>query len=143
MNQWYLDNGVTGVIDHDAPGSPESLLVGCAIQTCPAAARAANPITYVEGDEVSTLLLHGFVDPLVPHGQSELLYEALAAAGNEVMFISVDEAGHSPDQIRAGEDFTVFHANRGGHETIGDTPAPTWETIEQFIHVALSRERGG
>jgi acetyl esterase/lipase len=143
MNQWYLDNGVTGVIDHDAPGSPESLLVGCAIQTCPAAVQAANPITYVEGDEVATLLLHGFVDPLVPHGQSELLYGALAAAGNEVTFISVDEAGHSPDQIRAGEDFTVFHTNRGGHETITNNPAPTWETIEHFIHVALSRARGG
>ena len=143
MNQWYLDNGVTGVIDHDAQGSPESLLVGCAIQACPAAAQAANPITYVEGGEVATLLLHGFIDPLVPHGQSELLYRALAAAGNEVTFISVDEAGHSPAQIRAGEDFTVFHTNRGGHETIENKPAPTWETIEHFIHVALSRARGG
>ncbi len=143
MNQWYLDNGVTGVIDHDAPGSPESLLVGCAIQTCPAETREANPIEYVEGSEVATLLLHGFIDPLVPHGQSELLYEALAAAGNEVTFISVDNAGHSPQQIRDGEEFTVYHTNRGGQETVKNKPAPTWETIEQFIHVALSRVQGG
>jgi predicted esterase len=97
----------------------------------------------VDGDEVPPLLLHGFVDPLVPHGQSELLYEALATAGNEATFISVDQAGHSPEQIRAGQDFTVFHTNRGAHETIGDNPAPTWETIEHFMHVALSRARGG
>jgi predicted esterase len=95
----------------------------------------------VHGSEVATLLLHGFIDPLVPHGQSELLYAALADAGNEVMFISVDEAGHSPAQIRAGEEYTVFHTNRGGQETVDDRPAPTWETIEQFIHVALSRAR--
>jgi acetyl esterase/lipase len=141
MNQWYIDNGVTGVIDHDAPNSPESFLVGCAIQTCTAETQAANPISYVHGSEVATLLLHGFIDPLVPHGQSELLYAALADAGNEVMFISVDEAGHSPAQIRAGEEYTVFHTNRGGQETVDDRPAPTWETIEQFIHVALSRAR--
>jgi acetyl esterase/lipase len=141
MNQWYIDNGVVGFIDHDAPNSPESFLVGCAIQTCPAASQAANPITYVEGGETATLLLHGLVDPLVPHGQRELLYEALAEAGNEVMFISVAEAGHSPQQIRDGEDVTVYHTNRGGQETIDDSPRATWDTIEHFIHVALSRER--
>jgi acetyl esterase/lipase len=143
MDQWHDDHPeVPDVIVHDAANSPESLLVGCQIQTCPDATRAANPITYVQGSEAATLLLHGFMDALVPHGQSELLYEALAAAGNEVMFISVDEAGHSPQQIRDGEEFTVFHTNRGGQETITNDPAPTWETIEQFIHVALSRARG-
>jgi acetyl esterase/lipase len=145
MDQWHEDHPeVPDVIEHDAATSPESFLVGCQIQTCPAATQAANPITYVEGgDEAATLLLHGFMDPLVPHGQSELLYAALAAAGNEVTFISVDNAGHSPQQIRDGEEFTVYHTNRGGHETIKDKPGPTWETIEQFIHVALSRARGG
>jgi acetyl esterase/lipase len=143
MDQWHDDHPeVPDFIEHDAPNSPESFLVGCQIQTCPAATQAANPITYVEGNEADTLLLHGFMDALVPHGQSELLYDALAAAGNEVMFISVDGAGHSPQQIRDGEEFTVFHTNRGGHETIESKPAPTWETIEQFIHVALSRARG-
>jgi acetyl esterase/lipase len=145
MDQWHEDHPqVPDFIEHDAANSPESFLVGCQIQTCPEAVRAANPITYVEGsDEAATLLLHGFMDALVPHGQSERLYEALAAAGNEVTFISVDEAGHSPQQIREGEEFTVYHTNRGGQETIEDTPAPTWATIEHFIHVALSRARGG
>jgi acetyl esterase/lipase len=143
MDQWHDDHPeVPDFIEHDAVNSPESFLVGCQIQSCPDAAQAANPITYVEGsDEAATLLLHGFMDPLVPHGQSELLYEALAGAGNEVMFISVDNAGHSPQEIRDGEEFTVYHTNRGGHETITKTPAPTWETIEHFAHVALSRAR--
>ena len=134
--------------------SPESLLVGCTngvslfsiqYQTpsldCQAMTETANPITYVDGDEVPMLLLHGENDPLVPNGQSQLLYEALAAAGNEATFISVAGAGHSPDEIRAGTDFTVNHTNRGGQETVTDQPAPTWENIEHFIHVALSRGR--
>jgi acetyl esterase/lipase len=142
MEQWHNDHPeIPDAINHDSATSPESFLVGCAIQTCPDATQAANPITYVEGSETATLLLHGFMDALVPHGQSELLYAALAAAGNEVTFISVDNAGHSPSQIRDGEEFTVYHTNRGGHETIKNKPAPTWETIEHFIHVALSRAR--
>ena len=80
-------------------------------------------------------------DPLVPNGQSQLLYEALAAAGNEATLVSVAGAGHSPVEIRAGTDFTVYHTNRGGQETVTDRPAPTWESIEHFIHVALSRGR--
>ena len=142
MDQWHNDHPeVPDFIEHDAANSPESFLIGCQITTCPDETQAANPITYVDGSETATLLLHGFMDPLVPHGQSELLYAALTAAGNEATFISVDEAGHSPTQIRAGEEFTVYHTNRGGHETTKNMPAPTWETIEQFIHVALSRVR--
>jgi len=175
MDQWYVDNPtVLSFIVHNAPltplsppwigfgpganSSPESLLVRCTnmtgqllgIQTCPNETEAANPITYVEGSEVPMLLLHGFMDPLVPHGQSELLYDALAEAGNEVTFISVDAAGHNVNgppgpigsAIIGAEGFTAYHTNRGGHETIKNKPAPTWETIERFIHVALSRARG-
>jgi acetyl esterase/lipase len=171
MDQWHNDHpDVPDAIVHDAPltplppppppwgfpaASPESLLVRCtdglslfgiqhqsATLDCQARTRAANPITYVEGSEAPTLLLHGFVDPLVPHGQSELLYDALAAAGNEVIFISVAGAGHSPQQIRDGEEFTVFHTDRGGRETIKDRPAPTWRTIEHFIHVWLKSASG-
>jgi acetyl esterase/lipase len=162
MNQWYVDNpAVPSFINHDAPlaplpppwffpaASPESLLVGCTdgagrllgIQSCPAATQAADPISYVDGEEVPMLLLHGENDSLVPNGQSELLYEALAAAGNEAVFISVAGAGHSPDQIRAGEDVTVHHTNRGRQEKVTDEPTATWETIEHFIHVELSRAR--
>jgi acetyl esterase/lipase len=172
MNQWYLDHpGVASFIDHDAPASPlappwffpasspESLLVGCTdaggnllgIQACPNRVQAADPITYVEGTEVPMLLLHGERDPLVPNGQSLLLYDALAVAGNEVTFISVANAGHNVDgppgplgpPIIGATDFTVFHTNPGGQEQVSDAPPPTWETIEQFIHVELSRARGG
>ena len=72
-----------------------------------------------------------------------LLYEALTAAGHEATFISVPAAGHSVNQIIGADDFTVLRTNRGGQEEVTTEPAPTWENVEHFIHVALSRARGG
>jgi acetyl esterase/lipase len=129
------------VIVHDAPGSPESSLVGCAIQTCPDAAAAANPITYVNGREPPIHVFHGTSDPLLPPGQSEALYDALRAARNRVSFTLVDGAGHSVDDIIDAESFTVRTAKPQGREHVGRRPAPTWDSIEHFLHVALSRAR--
>ncbi|HEY4606985.1 MAG TPA: alpha/beta hydrolase [Acidimicrobiia bacterium] len=164
MNEWYVEHPeVISFIDHDAPltplappwsfplASPESLLAGCAdpggnllgIQSCPEETQAANPIRYVRGHEVPMLILHGEADPLVPNGQSVLLYEALKGARNNVTFISVTGAGHSVsepspvgDPVIGAEDFTVF-TSRGGREKVGDRPAPTWENIEHFLNSAL------
>jgi acetyl esterase/lipase len=129
------------VIVHDDPASPESNLIGCPIQTCPEATEAANPITYVNGLEPPIHVFHGTFDPLLPPGQSEALYEALKAAGSESSFTLVNGAGHSVDDIIGAEDFTVRTVNPGGQERVEGTPAPTWEAVELFFHVALSRAR--
>jgi acetyl esterase/lipase len=65
---------------HDASDSPESLLIGAAIQTRPDLARLVNPIPYVTAQSVPFLIQHGKCDNLVPFQQSQLLYEALVAA---------------------------------------------------------------
>ena len=127
------------VIDHDSPGSPESLLVGCAIQTCPEATQAANPISYVDGPETRIHVFHGTADPLVPPNQSMLLYEALKSAGNEVSFTLVDGAGHSVDDIIGADVFTVSSVNRRGREHVDQSPAPTWKAVEHFIDMAFRR----
>ncbi|WP_370452341.1 hypothetical protein [Kribbella caucasensis] len=44
------------------------------MQSCPSAARAANPITYVSRNDPPFLIAHGRADALVPHHQSELLF---------------------------------------------------------------------
>ena len=139
MNSWYVDNpGVPSFIDHDSPTSPESFLIGCAIQTCPNETQLANPITYVQGSEIPIMLLHGEFDQLVPNGQSVLLFEALANAGSSATFISVPGAGHSVNQIIGAVDFTVFKTRANQVQT-GDSPAPSWESIEKFISAAFSR----
>lgn len=87
-------NEVRGAIDHDAPDSPESQLLGAPIQTVPDLCREANPLTYVSRDDPPFLIMHGDQDPLVPLAQSELLRDALAEAGVEVTFEVVEGAGH-------------------------------------------------
>lgn len=83
-----------GGMAHDAPDSPESELVGGAIQENKAAVARANPITYVTADAPPFLIVHGDADPLAPYGQSVLLAEALRKAGAPVTFYTVNGAGH-------------------------------------------------
>lgn len=81
-------------INHDAADSPESRLVGGAIQEHKEAARAASPITYVTRNDPPFLIFHGTADPLVPFNQSERFAAAIKAAGVPCVFVPVTGAGH-------------------------------------------------
>jgi len=79
---------------HNLPDSPESQLVGGAIQDHPERVAQANPITYVTAAAPPFLIIHGDSDPLVPYQQSLLLDAALRQAGVPVTFYTVTGAGH-------------------------------------------------
>lgn len=81
-------------IDHDAPNSPESKLIGGAIQKNTEKAAKANPLTFVTKDDPPVLMLHGDADPLVPLGQSEILLDALKKAGVEAELVVIKGGGH-------------------------------------------------
>jgi acetyl esterase/lipase len=83
-----------GPFDHDAADSPESLLIGGAIQENKDKAAKANPITYVSREDPPFLIMHGDQDNLVPYQQSELLHKALQEAGVPVTLKIVAGAGH-------------------------------------------------
>lgn len=87
-------NKFPGDMDHDAPDSPESQLIGGPVQENQEKAQRANPITYVTADDPPFLIMHGDKDPLVPFNQSELLDAALRQAGATVTFHIVQGAGH-------------------------------------------------
>jgi acetyl esterase/lipase len=126
---------------HDHPGSPESRLVGGPIEERRDECAAANPIGYVASGAPPMLLLHGQADQFVPHHQSELLFAALKEHGNEATFYSLPGVKHEhpyvTDATRA--EGRVVRETRQGDERVIDAPAPTWETIERFIHSALGR----
>jgi acetyl esterase/lipase len=90
MDDHRLPNGML----HDPPQSPESLLVGGAIQEMKAEVARANPITYVRPAATPFLIVHGDQDPLVPFHQSVLLETALKKAGVPVQLYPVAGAGH-------------------------------------------------
>lgn len=79
---------------HNNPNSPESKLVGGAVQEKQKVAREASATTHVSKDDPPFLLLHGTNDNVVPFKQSELLHEALKKGGVDSVLIPVEGAGH-------------------------------------------------
>jgi acetyl esterase/lipase len=79
---------------HDPANSPESKLVGGAIQENKEKAARVNPIPYITPDAPPFLIVHGDKDPLVPIHQSQLLFDALKKAGVSIHFHTIHGAGH-------------------------------------------------
>jgi acetyl esterase/lipase len=127
------------IITHDALGSPESRLIGQAIQDVPELTKKANPITYIDDKMPAMHIFHGGMDILLPYGQSELLYEAMAENGNEVSYTFVPSAGHSVGDIIGASKYTAYRTNPGAQEKILENHDPTWENIEKFINKALNK----
>ena len=137
---FYPPTDFLAMDDHDRATSPESRLIGSALQTCPEKARAASPARYVTGKEPPIMILHGELDQDVPHNQGELLYEALKKACDEAVFISLPKAGHGPsndfltsDAIREGA--TIRSTSATGCKVTNPTPfIPTWGTVIEFLN---------
>ncbi len=60
----------------------------------PAAAAAADPVTYIDGDEPAFLHYHGTADSLISPSQTLLTHDALVAAGVPSTRYLVEGAGH-------------------------------------------------
>jgi acetyl esterase/lipase len=146
MDSWALQRcdpavtlGARGAFCHDAPSSPESQLVGCAIQSCAEKARAANPITYVSAADAPIMIVHGGTDPLVPHAQGELLYQALNKACRDAVFISMPVAGHGVWVRMMSDPALATAATRRSTSSAGcavqnpQPHAPSWATVIEFL----------
>jgi acetyl esterase/lipase len=93
---------------HDPAESPESRLIGGAIQEHPDRVATANPISYVSGDEPPFLIVHGDADLLVPIHQSELLDAALRKAEVDVTLVPIQGAGHGLRGVDTTNQVTEF-----------------------------------
>jgi acetyl esterase/lipase len=98
-----------GAMDHDTPQAPEAKLLGAPVQTVPDKVKSADPCTYIDAKDPPFLIVHGDKDPLVPHGQSELLHEALKKAGVTSEFYTVKDGSHGgfrdPEVTKKAEAF--------------------------------------
>lgn len=138
MDAWALRK-CSGPQCHDGEESPESRLVGCAIQTCPEKVKAASPMTYITPADPPILILHGGSDQLVPHNQGEQFYMALNKACKEAIFISLPKAPHgnwngfvTNDALR--EAATMRSTSGKDCGVVNPTPyQPTWRTVIEFL----------
>lgn len=97
-------SGPGSMIRHDAPDSPESLLMGGPVQERQELAKTANPLTYIDKNDPPFLIMHGDKDPLVPLVQSIILTKALIDAGvSEVAMKTLHGAGHGGPQFYGRE----------------------------------------
>ena len=92
--QFLLMNSKPTRMDHDAPDSPESLLIGGAIQENKEKTLHAAPMSYISKKACPFLIIHGTKDVLVPVHQSEILDKALDKIEVESIFIRVEGGGH-------------------------------------------------
>jgi acetyl esterase/lipase len=86
---------------HNSVNSPESQLMGYAIQTQPALVQLANPVTYVTSEDPPIYIAHGMGDCTVPRGQSQVLYDALIAVKGttDVKLNLLSASGHGTGQF--------------------------------------------
>ncbi len=154
MDAWALNKcdpnggmfgGPNGGPCHDGEASPESRLVGCAIQSCPGKVRAASPLQYVSAADPPMMILHGQSDQLVPHNQGESLYMALNKACRDVIFISLPKAPHgnwngflTDDGLR--EAAVMRSTSAAGCKAVNPAPfTPTWQTVIDFLDRYMKR----
>lgn len=76
------------------PESFESRLLGTPVSTSEREVRLADPVHYVRAGSPPFLILHGQADTLIPSAQSEYLFAALAAAGNDVTLVLFEKLKH-------------------------------------------------
>lgn len=106
--------------NHNDMDSPESQLLGAPIESVPDRVREANPITYIKESAPPFLIMHGLSDSAVPIQQSELLYEALIAEGNEATLCLIEGLGHgffNRNELDDNKPYTVAIRTVGQGET--------------------------
>lgn len=90
---------------HDAADSPESMLVGAAIQTVPELVQTTNPMNYITADDAPFFIENGTADCNIPPIQNKNLADALSAVigADNVTYISLEGAGHGGSQFATAE----------------------------------------
>jgi acetyl esterase/lipase len=132
-----------GATPHDDPASPESRLLGAAVQTVPERVRAASPITYVGKEAPPFLIMHGLSDSSVPHGQSLLLYDALKREGHEVTLRLVEGLPHTffnrtdLDEAAGPFQMQVREHPRGGPEVQRVERGGVFDVAREFFRCHL------
>ena len=87
--------------------------------------------------------MHGLADNSVPHGQSVLLYDALAAAGNDVTLRLVDGLPHTffnrsdLDELAGPFRMTVRDRARGAAERRSEDRAGVFAVAREFFRRQL------
>lgn len=89
--------------------SPESKLVGAAIQTVPEKVALTNPMNYITAEDAPFFIENGTADCNIPPVQNKNLAEALSAVigAEKVTYVSLEGAGHGGAQFETAENLKL------------------------------------
>lgn len=99
-----------GAVGHNLPFAPQSLLIGCSIQTCQSATQRSNPLNYYTPDDPPFFIEHGTADCLVPIGQSQILQTLLRNNGHDSAFTILPGAGHGGPEFETESNLAQVEA---------------------------------
>jgi acetyl esterase/lipase len=107
-----MDEQFTGTAcpqTHDAANSPESMLVGAAIQTVPDLVATTNPMNYITADDAPFFIENGTADCNIPPAQNKNLADALSAVigADNVTYVSLEGAGHGGSQFETTDNLNL------------------------------------
>lgn len=127
---------------HNDMDSPESQLLGAPIHSVPHLVWEANPISYIKNNLPPFLIMHGLSDSAVPVHQSELLYDALTAQGNEATLCLIEGLGHAffnRNDLDDNQPYSaaIRTAAPGEAERIENRKIRIFELIEDFFRSHL------
>lgn len=138
---------VRNVLPANDPESFESRHIGVAVRKGSPEVDRANPMRYVHPDAPPFLILHGESDALVPWTQSQLLYDALAAAGIEVTLVKYERLGHgffnnsNLDESDIGAATSITSGDPRGE--IASSTSAAFALCEEFFRCYLVERDGG
>jgi len=89
----------------DDASSPESKLIGAAVQTVPEKVALTNPMNYITADDAPFFIQNGTADCNIPPVQNKNLADALSAVigVDNVVYSSLEGAGHGGSQFETAE----------------------------------------
>lgn len=125
-------------INTNSPNSPESRLMGAAVQTIPELVTQANPTTYISVDDASFFISAGSVDHNIPYTQGQNFCNALipVIGSTNAGFELIAGAGHGGSVWHnAAQDakyLSFFNSALTGCNTIGIN---TEKTMKSKINV--------
>jgi len=99
-------------INTNSSTSPESKLMGAAVQTIPTQVAKANPSNYVTSDDAAFFIQVGSMDRNIPYTQSLNFYNALKTVkgSSDVSYELLDGAGHGGSQFSASSNMAKVTA---------------------------------
>jgi acetyl esterase/lipase len=97
---------------HNDASSPESQLVGAAIQTVPDLVATTNPMNYISTNDAPFFIQNGSADCNIPPIQGQNLADALrlVIGAEKVTYTLIDGAGHGGSQFSTDENLALVIA---------------------------------